>query len=162
VQRYKGIGKNRYKIEISIKIFSYSVKLDVRKKRGEGYQWVLQKIYSFAVVGLGKNSGALRWLIVQHTEKWLLSPKAAYGENVLNEKKYYFVLKVWLGKVHVKNEGCFQALPTDAYFVRVVCVGPFRGSVKLEMIQSADQIPRMSAILRGCPRYLIAHWATNL
>jgi len=33
VQRNKGIRKNRFKIEISIKILGYSVKLNVREKR---------------------------------------------------------------------------------------------------------------------------------
>jgi len=42
-----------------------------------------------------------------------------YPENVLDEKWYSFVLEVWLGKVHVENEGRFQALPPVAYFVRV-------------------------------------------
>jgi len=35
VLRNKGLSKNRFKIEISIKTFGYSVKFDVRKKKGE-------------------------------------------------------------------------------------------------------------------------------
>ena len=62
VQRNRSLSKNRFKIEISIKISGNSVKLNVRKKK----QWALEKYYSFAVVGLGKNSGALRWLIRQN------------------------------------------------------------------------------------------------
>jgi len=49
-------GKNRFKIERSIKIFGFSVKFNVRKKN----QWALEKCYSFAAVGLGKNIGTLR------------------------------------------------------------------------------------------------------
>ena len=55
VQRNKGLSKNRFKIEIFIKIFSYSVKFDERKTMEKSR--VSKKCYSLAAVGLGKNSG---------------------------------------------------------------------------------------------------------
>jgi len=44
------------------------VKLNVGKKNKKNKQWalLLEKCYSFAAVALGKNSGALRWLIRQN------------------------------------------------------------------------------------------------
>jgi len=45
-------------------------------------------------------------------EKFIVAYWYVYRENVLQEKWYYLVLMIWLGKVHVENEGCFQALPT--------------------------------------------------
>jgi len=65
----QGLRKNPFKIEISIKTFSYTVKFEVRNKN----QWALQKYYSCAAAGLRKKSGTLRWLRVQQTdcEKWL-------------------------------------------------------------------------------------------
>jgi len=47
----QGLRKNPFKIEISIKKFSYSVKFEERKKN----QWALQKYYSCAAAGLWKN-----------------------------------------------------------------------------------------------------------
>jgi len=64
VQRNKGLSKNRFKIEISIKILGYSVKFNVRKKKDK--KSMGKKCYSFAAVELRKNSGALRWLIRQN------------------------------------------------------------------------------------------------
>jgi len=66
--RNKALGKNRFKIEISIKNFGCSVKFDERKKGG-GESMGLTLFFFFAAVGLGKISGTLRWLIVQQTEK---------------------------------------------------------------------------------------------
>ena len=54
MQRNKGLSKNRFKIEISIKILGWSVKFNVRKKKDKK-QWALEKYYSFAAVGLGKK-----------------------------------------------------------------------------------------------------------
>jgi len=45
--------------EISVKIFGYPVKFNVRKKNRKK-PWASQKCYSFAAVVFGKNSGALR------------------------------------------------------------------------------------------------------
>jgi len=47
---------------------------------------------------------ALRWLIVQQTEKWLLWPKAASIEKMCEMKSDIFVVKVWLVKMHVEHE----------------------------------------------------------
>jgi len=48
---------------------------------------------------------------VQQTEKGLLSPKAAPIEKICQMKSDILLS---LGKVHVENEGRFQALPRDA------------------------------------------------
>ena len=94
---------------------NYSVKFNVRKKREEKKkknQWALEKCYSFAAIGRGKNSGAL-------CDGWF-AKICVYRENKLGrEKRLSLVLKVWLGKVHQENEGCFQELPLGAHFVRV-------------------------------------------
>jgi len=66
VQRNKGLSKNRFEIEISIKILGYYVEFVVRKKEKDKNQWALEKCYSSAAVGLRKNFGALRWLIRQN------------------------------------------------------------------------------------------------
>ena len=47
----QGLHKNRLKIEIFIKTFSYYVKFEERKKN----QWALQKYYSSAAAGLWKK-----------------------------------------------------------------------------------------------------------
>jgi len=66
VQRNKGLSKYRFEIEISIKILGFYVKFNVRKKEKKKINGSLEKCYSFPAVGLGKNSGALLWLIRQN------------------------------------------------------------------------------------------------
>jgi len=153
VQRDQCLSNNRFKIEISIKILGNSVKFDVRKKKTKN-QWALERCYSFAAVGLGKNAGALRWLIRQNLS---LSKKC-----VLDEKRFSLVLKVWLGKVHQENEGCFQELPPDAYFIRV------RLGWSIQRVRGSRGVTQ-SARFQGSTRFCeAAHghwsriWTTNL
>jgi len=56
-------SNNRFKSALSIKSFGYSVRSYVRKKN----KYVLQKCFSFTKVGLSKNPGTLRVLVVQLT-----------------------------------------------------------------------------------------------
>jgi len=67
----QGLRKNRFKIEISIKTFSYSVKFEERKKINGLYRNItlLQRL------DFGKKSGTLQCLIVQQTEKCLYLPQ---------------------------------------------------------------------------------------
>jgi len=95
-----------------------------------------------------KKSVSIRWLIVQQTKKWLLSPKAAFIEKKVADEKYYsFVLKIWLGNVHVENEGRSQALPPDAHFVRVRLTMNIQ---RLRESQGFTQPARFQESLRFC------------
>jgi len=62
VQRNKALGKNRFKSKISIKIFGYSVKFDVRKKRGEINEFYKNVMLHWAIhtVILDVSSGWLK------------------------------------------------------------------------------------------------------
>jgi len=51
---------------VSTNTFGYSVKFEVPPEKSNN-QWALQKCFSFVAVGLAKNTGTLRWLIVQET-----------------------------------------------------------------------------------------------
>ena len=73
VQRNKGLRKNRFMIEISTKIFSYSVKFDERENKREKSMGFTKMLF-FCCGWTWKNSGLLRWLILRQTKKWLLSP----------------------------------------------------------------------------------------
>jgi len=110
VQRNKGLSKNRFKIEISIKILGYSVKFNVRKKKEKDKKSMGLREMLFFCRG---------WTKKLWRKLWWLAKICVYRENVLDEKRFPSVLKVWLGKMHQENEGCFQELPPDAYFVRV-------------------------------------------
>jgi len=64
VHRNKGLTENRFKTEISIKTLDYSIKFDVRRKGEQmnGFYCIVVLLPRF---DFGKNSGTLRWLIVQ-------------------------------------------------------------------------------------------------
>jgi len=87
---------------ISIQTFSYSVKFDVREKQNKKKGGFTEM--SFFCRGQ-------TWQKIWHT--------AMAEENVLDEERYFFVLKIWLVKVHYRNEGCLLVLPPDVYFGRV-------------------------------------------
>jgi len=59
-------------------------------KKEEEKQWVWQDCYSYAAVGLEKFSGEPRWLIVQYSEKWLLSAIGASIEKMCKMKNASF------------------------------------------------------------------------
>jgi len=67
VQRNKGISKNRFKIEISIKILGYSVKFNVpKKKERQKINGPQRNVILLPRLDLEKNYGTLRWLILQN------------------------------------------------------------------------------------------------
>jgi len=93
VQRTKGLSKNRFKIETSIKFFGYSVKFNVPIKKSMGFAGM-----SFFRRGwTWKKSGTRRWLIVQQT-KGLSSPKAV-SDDIVRWKVIFSCPGVWLGNV---------------------------------------------------------------
>jgi len=121
MKRNKGPRKNWFKIQVSIKMFGYSVNFAVpppqQKKGGQmsftemsffyrGFTW--QKFWHTAMTG-----SATDW------EKIIVAISCIYRENVTDENWYSFVLMVRSGKVHVENGGRFQALLPNACFVRV-------------------------------------------
>jgi len=69
-----------------------------QKKRKTKNQWALEKCYSFATVGLEKNSGALRWLIRQNLRlsrkcvTWkaiLFGPEGMIGKGALGNWRVF-------------------------------------------------------------------------
>jgi len=146
VQWNKGISKNRFKTEISIKILGYSVKFNMRKKRKTKNQCALEKCYSFAAVGLGKNYGTLRWLIRQNLRlsrkcvRWkaiFFGPEGMIGKGASGKWRVFSGATSW--RVLRQNK---VALVNSAATWNPRCY-------------SAGQIPRIYAILRDCPRPLI-------
>jgi len=103
------LGKNRFKqVEISIKTFCYSEKFDVREKKRKismGFTellifcrgWTWKKFWHTVMVDCATD-----WEVI------IVAKSCVYRENVLNEKLFSFVPKVWLGKVHEENEGHFR------------------------------------------------------
>ena len=99
VRRNKGLSKNRFKIDISIKVLGHSVKLNVRKKK----QWASEKCYSFAAVGFGKKSGALRWLrqnlrLSRKCVRWkaiFFGPEGMIGKGALGKWRAFSGATSW-------------------------------------------------------------------
>jgi len=81
VQRNKGISKNRFKIEISIKILSYWVKFNVRKKKYKK-SMSLREMLIFCRGWTWKNYGALRFAKI-----------CVYQKNVFDEKQFSLFLE---------------------------------------------------------------------
>ena len=73
----------------------------VKKRRKKQLVW--QKCYFYAAMGLKKFSGEPRWLIVQYTEKWLLSQIGAWIEKMCKMKNASFFLKLKEAKVACRN-----------------------------------------------------------
>jgi len=75
-------------------------------------------------------------------EKMNVANRYFYREKVFDEKWHSFVLKVWLGKEYVKNEGCLQALPPEVYFVKIALLrkGSQQVSTKDQNIQGNIQV----------------------
>jgi len=121
---------------------------NMRKKR----RLALKKCYSFAAVRLGKDSGALRWLICQ---------------NLRLSRKYVTWKAIFLGSEGMIGKGAsgkWRVFPgaTSWRVLRQSKVGSVNSAATWKPY-SAGQIPRISAILRGC---LYGHWSriwtTNL
>jgi len=89
--------------------------------------------------------------ILVHCDGWF-TKICVYRENVLYEKRFSLVVKVRLGKVH------WRVFPgaTSWRVLRQSKVGLVNSAATWKpRCYSAGQIPRIYAILRGCPRLLI-------
>ena len=79
----QGLRKNPFKIEISIKTFSYSVKFEVRKKTSMGFTeilflcrgWTSKKIWHTAMAESATDRSG-----------YIVASRCGYRENVLDEK----------------------------------------------------------------------------
>jgi len=108
-------------------------------------QWALEKCYSFAAVGLGKNSCALRCLIRQNLR---LSRMC----QMKSDFPWSWIRYDWERSIR-KMKGFSRSYLLTRTLSEYGWVGQFSGYVG--SVNSAGQIPRIYAILRGCPRPLI-------
>jgi len=145
VQQNKGLSKNRFKTEISVKIIGNSVKFNVHKER-QKINGPQRNVILLPRLDLEKNSGTLRWLIRQNMR---LSTKC------VRWKAIFFGPEGMIGK---GASGKWMVFP-GATSWRVLCqskVGLVNAAATWKpRCYSAGQIQRIYAILRGCPRLLI-------